>query len=57
MEVYVDFLTYSNGIYRKGEDIPKFSGLYSMKIICWGVGSREGNEKESGNKYWKIENS
>ena len=57
MEVYVDFLTYKTGVYRKGEDVPKFSGLHSIKIVGWGVESGEGNEKETGNKYWIIENS
>lgn len=57
MDVYSDFLSYSSGVYTKGEDVPKFSGLHTIKIIGWGVESGSEDEPNQGNKYWLIENS
>ena len=57
MEVYTDFLTYKNGIYTKGEDVPKFSGYHTIKIVGWGVEDGSEEEPNKGNKYWIIENS
>ena len=57
MEVYTDFLTYSKGVYYKGEDVPKFSGMHSVKVIGWGVESGSDDEPNAGSKYWIIENS
>ena len=57
MEVYTDFLTYKSGIYTKGEDVPKFSGTHSIKIVGWGVEDGSEEEPNKGNKYWIIENS
>lgn len=56
-QVHTDFLTYKSGIYTKGEDIPRFSGFYAIKIIGWGVEDGKENEPNKGNKYWIIENS
>ena len=56
-QVHVDFLTYKTGIYQKGDDIPRFSGLNAAKIIGWGVESVTENEPNKGNKYWIIQNS
>ena len=57
MEVYTDFLTYKTGVYSKGEDVPKFSGYHTIKIVGWGVEDGSEDEPNKGNKYWIIENS
>ena len=57
MEVYTDFLSYKTGVYSKGEDIPKFSGYHTIKIVGWGVEDGSEDEPNKGNKYWIIENS
>ena len=57
MEVYTDFLSYKTGIYTKGEDVPKFSGYHTIKIVGWGVEDGSEDEPNKGNKYWIIENS
>jgi cathepsin B len=57
MEIYTDFLTYKSGIYTKGEDVPKFSGYHTIKIVGWGVEDGSEDEPNKGNKYWIIENS
>jgi hypothetical protein len=44
--LHVDFLTYKSGIYTKNEEVPKFSGFTTLKIVGWGVES--GNENEPG---------
>jgi cathepsin B len=54
-QIYVDFLTYKSGVYTKGDEVAKFSGFHSVKIIGWGVESEEGSSK--GNKYWLVQNS
>jgi cathepsin B len=51
--IYTDFLTYKSGIYKKDEDVPKFTGFTSVKIIGWGVDS----ESEKKDKYWIVQNS
>jgi len=57
MEIYTDFLTYKSGVYTKDEDVPKFSGSHSIKIVGWGVEDGSDEEPNKGNKYWIIENS
>ena len=57
MEVYTDFLSYKTGVYSKGEDIPKFSGYHTIKIVGWGVEDGSEDEPNKRNKYWIIENS
>ena len=57
MEVYTDFLSYKSGVYSKGEDIPKFSGYHTIKIVGWGVEDGSEEEPNKGAKYWIIENS
>jgi cathepsin B len=57
MEIYTDFLSYKTGIYTKGEDVPKFSGYHTIKIVGWGVEDGSEEEPNKGNKYWIIENS
>ena len=57
MEVYADFLSYKTGVYSKGEDVPKFSGYHTIKIVGWGVEDGSEEEPNKGNKYWIIENS
>ena len=57
MEVYTDFLSYQKGVYTKGEDVPKFSGFHTIKIVGWGVEDGSEDEPNKGNKYWIIENS
>ena len=57
MEVYTDFLSYKSGIYTKGEDVPKFSGYHTIKIVGWGVEDGSEEEPNKGGKYWIIENS
>ena len=57
MEVYTDFLSYKTGVYTKGEDVPKFSGYHTIKIVGWGVEDGSEEEPNKGNKYWIIENS
>lgn len=54
--VHTDFLTYKSGVYFIGEEVPKFSGLISLKIIGWGVENGQGDEINKGNKYWIVEN-
>jgi cathepsin B len=56
-QVYVDFLTYKSGIYTKSDDIAKFSGFQSVKIIGWGIESGSESEPNKGNKYWIVENT
>ena len=48
--VFVDFLNYSSGVYRKGEEVAKFSGSHAIKIVGWGLDS-------DGTKYWIIQNN
>ena len=57
MEVYTDFLSYKSGVYTKNEDVPKFSGYHTIKIVGWGVEDGSEEEPNKGNKYWIIENS
>ncbi len=57
MEVYTDFLSYKSGVYSKGEDVPKFSGYHTIKIVGWGVEDGSEDEPNKGSKYWIIENS
>ena len=57
MEVYTDFLSYKTGVYTKGEDVPKFSGYHTIKIVGWGVEDGSEDEPNKGGKYWIIENS
>ena len=57
MEVYTDFLSYKSGVYSKGEDVPKFSGYHTIKIVGWGVEDGSEEEPNKGSKYWIIENS
>jgi cathepsin B len=57
MQIHVDFLTYKSGVYQKGDEVPRFSGLQAIKIIGWGVESGNDNEPNKGNKYWIIQNS
>lgn len=56
-QVYVDFLTYKSGVYTKSEDIARFSGFQTIKIVGWGVESGSESEPNKGNKYWIVENS
>jgi hypothetical protein len=54
-QVYVDFLNYKSGIYKKNDETPKFSGFTAVKIVGWGVeGEGEGNQ---GEKYWIVQNT
>ena len=57
MEIYTDFLSYKSGVYSKGEDVPKFSGFHTIKIVGWGVEDGSEEEPNKGAKYWIIENS
>ena len=57
MEIYTDFLSYKTGVYTKGEDVPKFSGYHTIKIVGWGVEDGSEDEPNKGGKYWIIENS
>ena len=54
MHLYVDFLTYKEGIYTKGEEVARFSGQHAIKIVGWGV-ETEGHNV--GTKYWIIQNN
>jgi len=56
-QVHVDFLTYKSGVYQKGDEVPRFSGLQALKIVGWGVESGSENEPNKGNKYWIVQNS
>ena len=56
-QVYIDFLTYKGGVYQKGDEVARFSGLQAVKIIGWGVESGSEMEPNKGNKYWIIQNS
>jgi cathepsin B len=56
-QVYVDFLTYKTGVYTKSDEIPRFSGFQSIKIVGWGVESGSESEPNKGNKYWLVQNS
>jgi cathepsin B len=56
-QIHVDFLTYKSGVYQKGDEVPRFSGMQSIKIIGWGVESGNDNEPNKGNKYWIVQNS
>ena len=37
IEIYTDFLSYKTGVYTKGEDVLKFSGYHTIKIVFWVV--------------------
>jgi cathepsin B len=50
MTVHVDFLNYSSGVYVKGDEVAKFSGSHSIKIVGWGV-------EADGTKFWIIQNN
>jgi cathepsin B len=56
-QVHVDFLTYKNGVYTKSEEVARFSGFQTIKILGWGVESGSETEPNKGNKYWIIQNS
>lgn len=56
-QVYSDFLSYKKGVYTKGDDVPRFSGMTSVKVIGWGVESGSESELNQGSKYWIIENT
>lgn len=56
-QVYVDFLTYRGGVYQKGDEVARFSGLQAIKIVGWGVESGSEMEPNKGNKYWIVQNS
>jgi len=56
-QIYVDYLTYKSGVYTKSDEIARFSGFHSMKIVGWGVESGSENEPNKGNKYWIVQNS
>ncbi|KAJ8961325.1 hypothetical protein NQ317_012390 [Molorchus minor] len=47
-DVYEDFLVYSEGVYKKTENVSKV-GAHDVKIIGWGV--------DGGIPYWLIANS
>jgi cathepsin B len=55
--LHVDFLPYKSGIYSKNEEVPKFTGFTTFKIIGWGVESGNESEPNKGNKFWIVENS
>lgn len=54
MQIYVDFLTYKSGIYKKADEIARFSGQHAIKIVGWGV---ETEGQNTGIKYWIIQNN
>jgi len=54
--VHTDFLPYKTGVYVKGDEVPRFSGSSSIKIIGWGIEDGK-DEVNKGNKYWIVENS
>jgi cathepsin B len=56
-QVHVDYLTYKSGVYTKSEDVARFSGFQSIKIVGWGVESGSESEPNKGNKYWIVQNS
>jgi len=56
-QVYVDFLTYKSGVYTKSEEVSRFSGFQTIKIVGWGVESGSETEPNKGNKYWIVQNS
>jgi C1A family cysteine protease len=55
--VHIDFLTYKSGVYNKGDEVPRFGGFQSVKIIGWGVENGSDLEPNKGNKYWIVQNS
>jgi cathepsin B len=55
--LHVDFLTYKSGIYSKNEEVPKFTGFTTLKIVGWGVENGSEGEPNKGNKFWIVENS
>jgi cathepsin B len=56
-QVHVDFLPYKSGVYHKGDEVARFSGLSAVKIIGWGVEDGRDGEPNKGNKYWIVQNS
>lgn len=50
IQVYTDFLTYSEGIYHRTEDAFKFNGQHIVKIIGW-------DKSPEGADFWLIENT
>ena len=54
--IHVDFLTYKSGIYRKGDEVPRFSGFQTVKIVGWGTETGEG-ESNKGERYWIVQNT
>lgn len=55
--INIDMLTYKSGVYSKGEDIAKFNGFHTVKIVGWGVESGAEDEPNKDNKYWIIQNT
>jgi cathepsin B len=56
-QVHVDYLTYKSGVYTKSDEVARFSGFQSIKIVGWGVESGSESEPNKGNKYWIVQNS
>jgi cathepsin B len=56
-QIHTDFLPYKSGIYTKGDEVARFSGFTTVKIIGWGVEDGKDGETNKGNKYWIVENS
>jgi len=57
MPINIDMLSYKSGVYTKGEEVPKFSGFQSVKIVGWGVESGSEDEPNKGNRYWIVQNT
>jgi hypothetical protein len=50
MTLFNDFMTYSDGIYMRGEDSIKVADSHLVKVLGW-------NKREDGLEYWIIENT
>lgn len=55
LQVHSDILGYKEGVYTKGEDMPRFAQQQAVRIIGWGVENGEEGELNNGNKYWLVE--
>ena len=49
LQVHSDILGYKEGVYTKGEDMPRFAQQQAVRIIGWGVENGEEGELNNGN--------
>ena len=56
IQIHLDFLAYKSGVYRKGNNVGRFSGFSTIKIIGWGEDETKEGVQSRGDKYWIVQN-